>query len=131
MNRYNIKKIILIILIVIIVGAVFLSIRPKRIIAPVAINDNNISIPVEKPSILYLDEKLFAENYVKENIAIIATNKPVLGGTWYVVNVIIDPAAKSGEVVYEDGHILSKAKIEYIYQNNPESLVITKFEVIN
>lgn len=78
----------------------------------------------------YLDEKLFVEKYIKDNIKTIATNKPVLGGSWYVISVTINPATKSGEVTYEDGHILSKAKIEYTYKTNPESLVITKFEVI-
>ncbi len=252
MNKYNIKQIFLIILIVIIVGAVILSIKPKETIAPVAMVDDNASISVEKPSNLcyyrstkndsdfydiawlklnilgekitgefqnlpaesdskigtfegqvgpvdpksmartasvwwesraegmevkeeleiqfgegsatagfgemvdrgdgvyvyknksnlyyieqmnqydceYLNEKLFAEKYIRENIVTIATNKPVLGGTWYVIVVTINPATKSGEVTYEDGHIQSKAKIEYTYKNNPESLVITKFEVI-
>lgn len=78
----------------------------------------------------YLDEKLFAEKYIKDNIKTIATNAPVLGGSWYVVSVSINPVTKSGEVTYEDGHILSKAKVEYTYKNNPESVVITKFEVI-
>ena len=78
----------------------------------------------------YLDEKLFAEKYIRDNISTIATNDAVLGGTWYVVAVTINPTNKSGEVAYEDGHILSNAKLEYIYKNNPQSFTITKFEVI-
>ena len=252
MNKYNIKQILLIILIIIVVGTVILSIKPKETIAPIdavddkttvdsgkifnicyyrsTITDNNLydvawlklniqgekingefhNVPAEKDSKIgsfegtvglvdqkimartanvwwsskaegmevkeeleiqfgdgsatagfgemidrgdgvyvykdkenlnyieqmnqydckYLDEKLFAEKYIKDNIKTIATNAPVLGGSWYVVSASINPAIKSGEVTYEDGHILSKAKIEYTYQNNPNSLVITKFEVI-
>lgn len=78
----------------------------------------------------FLDEKLFTEKYIKDNIKTIATNKPVLGGEWYVISVLVNPATKTGEVIYEDGHIQSKANIIYKYQSNPQSITITKFEVI-
>lgn len=77
----------------------------------------------------YLDEKLFAEKYIKDNIKIIATNDPVLGGTWYVTSVMINPEAKTGEVSYEDGHILSKANLTYTYEKSPQKITIEKFEV--
>jgi hypothetical protein len=67
-----------------------------------------------------LDEKLFTEKYVRDNIKTIATNKPILGGSWYVTSVVINPIAHTGEIVYEDGHIQSKANIIYTYQNNPQ-----------
>ncbi len=54
-------------------------------------------------------------NYIKENIKTIATNSPVLGGSWYVVSVTVDPAQDSGSVVYEDGHIQSSAFFKYKY----------------
>lgn len=76
-----------------------------------------------------LEEKLFAEKYVRDNISTMATNKAVLGGTWYVTSVIINPQAKTGEVSYEDGHILSKANITYTYEKNPQKIVVTKFLV--
>jgi hypothetical protein len=78
-----------------------------------------------------LDEKLFTEQYIRDNIVTIATNKPVLGGTWYVITTIANPIAHTAEVVYEDGHIQSKANIIYTYNKNPQTIAITKFEVIN
>ena len=77
-----------------------------------------------------LDEKLYVEKYVKDNIKTIATNKPVLGGSWYTITVTANPISHSGEVTYEDGHIQSKANFIYTYQNNPQSITFTKFEVI-
>ena len=76
-----------------------------------------------------LDEKLFAEKYVKDNIKTIATNKPVLGGSWYVISVVANPIAHTGEVVYEDGHIQSKASFTYTYNKNPQSVTVTEWEV--
>ena len=76
-----------------------------------------------------LDEKLFTEKYVRDNIKTIATNKPVLGGSWYVISVVANPLAHTGEVVYEDGHIQSKANFTYTYNNNPQSVTVTKWEV--
>lgn len=78
----------------------------------------------------YLDEKLFTEKYVRDNIKTVAINKPVLGGEWYVISVIVNPSAHTGEVVYEDGHIQSKANFIYEYKNNPQGINLTKFEVI-
>ena len=77
-----------------------------------------------------LDEKLFTETYIRNNIKTIATNKPVLGGSWYVVSVVANPITHSGEVTYEDGHIQSKANFIYTYQNNPQAVTVTKFEVL-
>lgn len=77
-----------------------------------------------------LDEKLFTEKYIRDNIKTIATDKPVLGGSWYVVSIIVNPIAHTGEVVYEDGHIQSKANLTYSYQKNPQSITVTKWEVV-
>ncbi|MFA6251574.1 MAG: hypothetical protein WC603_03035 [Candidatus Paceibacterota bacterium] len=76
-----------------------------------------------------LDEKLFVEKYIRDNIATIATDKAVLGGTWYVTIVNVIPATDTGEVTYEDGHIQSKANFVYTYQKSPQNITITKFEV--
>lgn len=77
-----------------------------------------------------LDEKLFTEKYVRDNIKTIATNKPVLGGSWYVISIVANPLAHNGEVVYEDGHIQSKANFIYTYSKNPQSITVTKWEVV-
>lgn len=77
-----------------------------------------------------LQEKIYTEKYIRDNIVTIATNKPVLGGTWYAISVIVNPTNDTAEVVYEDGHIQSKANLTYKYQKNPEMVTITKFEVL-
>jgi len=77
-----------------------------------------------------LNEKLFIEKYIKDNIKSIATNKPVLGGSWYVTSAVVNVIANNGEVTYEDGHIQSKANFIYSYDKNSQNVVITKFEII-
>ncbi len=74
------------------------------------------------------NESEVVSNYLRDNIKNIATDSPVLGGSWYVVSTAIDPNTKGGTVVYEDGHIQSSAKFDYTY--NMGSVVVTNFEVI-
>ena len=76
-----------------------------------------------------LEEKLFAEKYIRDNIKTIAINKPVLGGSWYVISVVTNPVTHTGEVTYEDGHIQSTATFAYLYQENPQSVTVTEFKV--
>lgn len=78
----------------------------------------------------YLDEKIFVDKYIKENIATLAINKPVLGGTWHVISVVVNEVDDTAVVVYEDGHIQSTANIEYSFQDDPQDVTIKKFEII-
>lgn len=75
-----------------------------------------------------LGEIEVVEGYFKSDINSIATNKPVLGGTWYVVDLKVNPSTKSGEVVYEDGHIQSKANFTYSFTN--EGMSVDSFSII-
>lgn len=77
-----------------------------------------------------LGEKIFVEKYFKDNIKNIATDKPVLGGSWYVVSIKVDPLAHSGEIFYEDGHIQKKASFIYEYNKEMKKIIIEKFEII-
>jgi len=117
---YTTKQIIIIALIIIIIGAIAISISSKK--------ENTIT-PEDNAIVNNEAEKLFVEKYVTDNISTIATDKAVLGGTWYVVSVIANPVTDTGEVVYEDGHIQSKANFIYIHEKNPQSIAITKWEV--
>lgn len=74
------------------------------------------------------NETEVVKKYITNNIKTIATDNPVLGGSWYVVDVTVDQNSDSGEVVYEDGHIQSKAKFTYSIKNSV--LSITSF-IIN
>lgn len=38
--------------------------------------------------------------------------------------------SKTGEVIYEDGHIQSKATFSYLYNKDTKSAQITKFTVV-
>lgn len=60
-----------------------------------------------------LDDQTLVEKYLRENIKTLAPEKPVLGGSWYVVSVEIDAYENTGIVVYEDGHIQGKAIFHY------------------
>ena len=78
-----------------------------------------------------LDEKLFVEKYIRENISSLAKNDEVLGGTWYVISVTVNTPQKISEIVYEDGHIQSRAKISYSYDKTTQNIDINDFEIIN
>ena len=77
----------------------------------------------------FLDEKVFVEKYIRDNIESIVANKPVLGGTWYTVAVTVNPSTKTGEVTYEDGHIQSKAEFIYTYEPSTKKISFTKFDI--
>lgn len=85
--------------------------------------------PMNKIDCDIMNEKLSVEKYLRDNIEKIAPNKAVLGGTWYVVSATINPAAKTGEIEYEDGHIQSKASLTYKYAKESDAVTITKIEV--
>ncbi len=73
-----------------------------------------------------LEEQLAVEKYIKENIETIITDKPVLGGKWYVVSIKISKDSKIGNIIYEDGHIQGRANFKYTFDANWE-IVITIF----
>lgn len=89
------------------------------------------STTLEKIDCNNLEEKLEIEKYVRENIKDIATNEEVLGGTWYVTEVSVDPNTKTGEVSYEDGHIASTSTFKYEYNKENMSTKILEFKEKN
>ena len=71
-----------------------------------------------------LTEKNTVEKYIRENIKTIALEKPVLGGSWYVTLVQINPSMKTGTITYEDGHIQRKTEFNYTINNNEVAIVL-------
>ena len=73
-----------------------------------------------------LAERANVENYLREDISNLSPVQPVLGGTWYVVSVVIDLGKNSGTVIYEDGHIQEKRNFTYVANDKQEivSMVI-------
>lgn len=61
-----------------------------------------------------LDDRIIVENYVRTNIKNLAPEKPVLGGSWYAMNIHINSSEKTGTMEYEDGHIAGKASFKYL-----------------
>jgi hypothetical protein len=77
-----------------------------------------------------LDEMAFVEKYIQDNIKTIATNQPVLGGSWYTTSVVADIEKSTANVTYEDGHIQSKGLVEYTFDKEKGTITIIKFTVI-
>lgn len=75
-----------------------------------------------------LDDTTIVEKYVRNNIQTIAPEKPVLGGSWYVTSVTINPTTKTGVMTYEDGHIQGKASFNYV--RNGENVLISSVQSI-
>jgi hypothetical protein len=67
-----------------------------------------------------LSERENVESYLKNNIATLSPDKAILGGTWYVVSIVLDLEKKSGIVTYEDGHLQEKKSFLYAVNENRE-----------
>jgi hypothetical protein len=65
-----------------------------------------------------LDDKIIVEKYIRENIKTIVPEKPVLGGSWYVTLINVNPSMKTGTMTYEDGHIQGNKSFSYVRNNN-------------
>ncbi len=77
---------------------------------------------------LELEEKISVEQYIRENIKNISNTKEVLGGSWYVAKLKIDNQNNTGEVEYEDGHILEKASFDYEYDIVTKNINVLNFK---
>jgi hypothetical protein len=63
------------------------------------------------------------ENYIKANISTLSPHDPVLGGTFYVTQILWS-SETSGTVFYEDGHIALRASFHASFNLNGELEVI-------
>ena len=64
---------------------------------------------------LTLDEKINVEKYIRDNISTISKEKAVLGGTWSVFDIFLNPSLHTANVIYEDGHIQKTGVFTYSY----------------
>lgn len=71
-----------------------------------------------------LKETEAVEKYIRENISKIATSKPILGGSWYVLSVNVSTTNHTVEMLYEDGHIQSRATAKYIIDPDTNAIQI-------
>jgi len=65
-----------------------------------------------------LEDKIIVEKYIRDNVKTIVPESPVLGGSWYITSVNINPSLKTGTMMYEDGHIQGDKKFSYTIDNN-------------
>ncbi len=65
-----------------------------------------------------LDDHIIISEYMRAMISEIAPVEAVLGGTWYVTSVIVDPQESAGRVWFEDGHIAEEAEFSYSREGN-------------
>ena len=103
------KKISLIVILVVCICAaialiVFRAASPREVVS---------DVPVSRVS-----ESDIVEVYVRENIAALAPEDEVLGGTWYVTSMVIDESTDTGTVEYEDGHIAGTATFGYVISDD-------------
>ncbi len=113
------KKISLIIILVVCICVAialiaFRSSAPRETIPDVVVSDES--------------EVALVEEYLRANIRTDAPEAPVLGGTWYVTDVVVNTATKTGSVSYEDGHIMGSALFSYKLRGG--SVVIETMEKI-
>ncbi|MFA5999791.1 MAG: hypothetical protein WC783_02295 [Candidatus Paceibacterota bacterium] len=71
-----------------------------------------------------IDDRLAVEKYVRDNIKNLVPEKPVLGGSWYALNVRVDPRTKTGTMEYEDGHVMGKKTFSYSINNGQVSIEV-------
>jgi len=118
------KKLLIIILIILLIA----------VAGGIVLNNFLVNKKVEQTDnqVVNLETEIsIVEDYVRNNIKTIATDKPVLGGSWYVVSILIEDELKLGLVTYEDGHIQSSAMFEYEFNNETKEVVIKNFETKN
>lgn len=77
-------------------------------------------VPTPVPQVV--DEQVLVEQYVRANIKTLAPETPVLGGSWYITSVIVEPTTNTGAMVYEDGHIEGSATFTYTIVNTVVTL---------
>lgn len=76
------------------------------------------------------EEKLAVEKYLKENISSISPKEEVLGGKFYVTEIVWEGDGY-GKVIYEDGHILLKALFDYTIRKIDRNRYTVKIDHFN
>lgn len=66
------------------------------------------------------------ESYVTQNISLLSPEKEVLGGTFYVTKIEVEPGEQKGYVEYEDGHNAFSADFTYTADDR-SGIEITSF----
>lgn len=73
-----------------------------------------------------VNDRIIVDRYIRANIKTLAVSKPVLGGSWYITSITLDPVKKTGTMMYEDGHVQGKAS--FSYTRSGDSVTITNIK---
>lgn len=110
---------------VLIISAICILLFAAPSSKPIQDIDNQPAPSTQTPP-SYINETQLVEDYIRNNIATIATEAPVLGGSWYVVSVAVDEATDSAIVVYEDGHIQGTTQVFYTLTGSSVAIIDTQ-----
>ncbi len=81
-----------------------------------------------KSGVINIEDQELVTKYIENNIGELSPEEPVLGGSFYVLE--LDFVEENIAIVdYEDGHIALTAKVNFEINNNNE-VVINSFEII-
>lgn len=120
MKKIILKTIFILLILVIIVWMGFYLSRDQSLPGDITVNkgqDNNQVI----------NHTEIFENYIRSNINELSPEPAVLGGNFYVTELVF-MSNNSALVNYEDGHIALKAMITFSITN--EEVVLESFEII-
>lgn len=120
---YMNKKIKLVCLVIALIGmGIYMSTKQTT---PTIVEENTTeSAQKEAPR----GKLMSIESYVTQNIASLSPEKEVLGGTFMVTAIEIEPEKNTGTVKYEDGHIALVADFSYT-ASDTAGITITSFVI--
>lgn len=88
-------------------------------------NEVTHSVPVK---FMEIDQKGLVENYIRENISSLNPSEPILGGSWYVLDIEFG-SENTVKVYCEDGHIQSTFTANYIVDEDGKAALTDIVEV--
>lgn len=116
------KSLVFLIILLLIIFAVSAYQKNDSVTTPVA-NESVKKESAEPDQSIQHNPKITIEEYIKDNISSLSSEKEVLGGKFYVTKV--EAKDGNGVVEYEDGHIALVADFTYHYSDSGDVLIDT------
>lgn len=73
---------------------------------------------LEAENCSFVYDRIAVQAFLTDMIDEISPVDAVLGGTWYVTSINLDPENNTGQVSFEDGHILEQVSFSYSRSGN-------------
>lgn len=90
--------------------------KNNQVVAPLEFDDIEL---VESP---VMNEEQLLTEYLKDNLSRLSPRPEVLGGKFYLTELIIKESGLAS-IAYEDGHISLNADVQYGFQDNEPFIV--------